>query len=803
MKSFHRFTVVVCFVWVVLSANLLAQQLTISGTISDSSGAVPNASVVLRNPIGATTQVTANEVGQYRFAGLQAGAYELTVSRGGFVPATRGLTLAGESRTVDITLEVGGISSSIDVTDVAGRTTGSGMDIPNRELPSYVVTVTAKTLREQGINDLPAALENVSGVITQVQYGVYEWYTIGGITQQSGNDFLYVDGLALTGNRSMTQLNNIEEVQVLKGPNSILYGGSGAGQGGMVNLIRKKPQGTPVSDIRYRIGRWGLQEITTGVAGPVFGLERLLYRIDASYSHNDGWRDSGANRFNVSPAITWLITSRMRFTAIQAVIRDRYTLDAGVPNTVVNRSGFPFDRKLNPEGDFQLTRDWQNQLVYSWNLTNRLTFTNTFFKRRNRDQYLDAETMRYDAVQDQVNRSYLYFQHNRRPLQNISEFTGDYSPFGMRHRFMVRYDYSDQYNFSYRTGTAPGSNNSDVALPLPPVPVPAFTAGTFVDTAPKYTNFPITRVDYSDNRYKGFVFQDQFNPVRWLGFNVTASPRKYRRQTHNDSYNNGTFLSRGPETQFLNNAKSSYRAGVALVPSESWPLLARIVQPYFSYNSSFNPVNSVQPDGTSLDPIINKSFELGSKWLVLGNRLSILTAVRRIRDRNRPVSIGGGFFEQIGTATTYNGDIDIQGELGGGFSLLANYGYADSMIDKYRTDGVLQTNGGKRFPHAPKHTARLWITKAFRIGNSTTVMASIGNRYVYRYFTNTANTILVPSRGTLDGAVGVRRGKYDVTVNLANITNKKHYFVSQINGGGQLYPGQPSGATVTIGYRFQ
>src|SRR5262249_20911584 len=150
----------------------------------------------------------------------------------------------------------------------------------------------------------------------------------------------------------------------------------------------------------------------------------------------------------------------------------------------------------------------------------------------------------------------------------------------------------DQYNFSYRTGPTPGSSSS-AALPLPPVPVPAFIDGTFVDTAPKYTNFPITRVDYSENRYKGFVFQDQFNPVRWLGFNITASPRRYRRQTHNDTYDNGTFVSRGPETQLQNNGKSNYRAGAALVALESWPRLARIIQPYFSYNSSFNPVNSV------------------------------------------------------------------------------------------------------------------------------------------------------------------------------------------------------------------
>src|SRR5262249_36846404 len=161
-----------------------------------------------------------------------------------------------------------------------------------------------------------------------------------------------------------------------------------------------------------------------------------------SFSHQDGWRQTGSNRLNVSPSITWLINSKMRFNANQTIIRDRYTLDAGLRNELVSLPGMPLDHKMNPKGDFQLTRDWQNQLIFSWNVTNRLALTNTFFKRRNRDQYLDAETMTYDPVANQVNRAYLHFQHNRRPIENIVDATGDYTVLGMRHRFLVRYDYS-------------------------------------------------------------------------------------------------------------------------------------------------------------------------------------------------------------------------------------------------------------------------------------------------------------------------------------------------------------------------
>jgi outer membrane receptor protein involved in Fe transport len=77
----------------------------------------------------------------------------------------------------------------------------------------------------------------------------------------------------------------------------------------------------------------------------------------------------------------------------------------------------------------------------------------------------------------------------------------------------------------------------------------------------------------------------------------------------------------------------------------------------------------------------------------------------------------------------------------------------------------------------------------------------LGGRYVHGYYMNSANTTFMPSRTTMDGAINVTHGSYDLTVNLVNLLDKERYYVSQINGGSQLYPGQPLNATVTVRYR--
>jgi outer membrane receptor for monomeric catechols len=370
----------------------------------------------------------------------------------------------------------------------------------------------------------------------------------------------------------------------------------------------------------------------------------------------------------------------------------------------------------------------------------------------------------------------------------------------MRHRFLARYDYSDQYNFTSRTGDTPGASNANL-LPLPPVPVPAFAAGAFVDTAPIYTNFPISRVDYSDNRFHRVTLQDQIDPVRWIGVNVVVSRPNFDRRARNDSFNNGVFVTAGADTHVANHSRNNYRIGAALRPQESWPVWTRGFQPYFSYNSSFNPVTQIPADGSQLNPVINKSWEVGNKWQGLKGRLSVLTAIRRIQDLNRVVTISAGVFQQVGKASTYNMDLDVNGALGRGFAVIANYGYADSLIERFRTDGLPQTNGGNRFPQAPKHLSRIWLTKSLHLGQESRLNFSLGGRYVRHYFTNTANTAIVPSATTFDGAISLTRRKYDVVVNFANLLNAQRYFVSQINST-QLYPGPPINATLTLRYRF-
>jgi len=596
----------------------------------------------------------------------------------------------------------------------------------------------------------------------------------------------------MTGNRTNSLINNIEQVEVLKGPNAVLYGGASGSLGGIVNIIRKKPQAERLTDVAYKIGAWDTHHAALGTSGQVFNLARLLYRFDTAFQHVDGWRQAGSDRFNATPSLTWVPSDALRVAVHESFSRDKFKLDGGIPYLLLNTlPNYPLDRRFNPSTDFELARDWQNQVVVHANLTPRFQFRNTFFNRSARDQYLDAETLGYNATTNILTRGELYFQHNRRPISNRADLLGDFQTGQLRHRFMVGHAFDNAYNYTNRTGSAPGTSNSGL-LPIPSVNVLDFIKDDFVDPAPTYTNFPRTRVDYSTSRINGGYWQDQIDVTSRLRINLAGRFDHYDRNAHNDTWNNDVFVSEGAATLGKQDAYSDRYGAVYALTQAHWLYAASATQ--------FSPNFQIPADGSTLEPTTARSFEVGHKFETARGRLTATTAFRRVVEENKVISLGAGLFSQAGQASTRALDLDLEGQMGHGVRAVLSYGYADALYDNFRTGNT--DLAGKRQQLGPRHTSRAWGTRSFRLNQLSSVTVGLGARYVGEYFTDSANTITLPSRFTLDGLVSFRIRELDLALNLINLTNNERYYVSNINSGNQFYPGQPFNATLTLRYQF-
>jgi iron complex outermembrane recepter protein len=682
---------------------------------------------------------------------------------------------------VDVTLTVAGISTTLEVTDVAGKATTSRMEIPDADIPVQVSTIPQDILEQQGVNDLVTALRNASGVEAQRFYGLYEYYTVRGFHQ---SDVLLVDGMRLEGNRANTQLNNVQEVQVLKGPSSILYGGGALG--GVINLVRKKPQGTRAYDFSYRGGRFNTHQIAGGATGPLIG-HQVLYRVDASFDHADGWRGAGADRLNVSPAVTWLISEQSRVTVHQAFNHDNFDGDGGVPISITGLKNFDPSRRFSTPYDFGRIHDSQTNVLFNQSLSPKWEIRDSLFYRRQNDQYFITEGLSYDPDLNQIDRYALYFKHHRRPLLNQTDIVGRVNFLGMKHTVLAGYEYQDFFNFTDRT--ADGGDFFPTSISL----------ATLKETQTPFpaSDFNVVRVDYFANRINAFYWQDQIALTKNLMLNVGGRFDDYSRSVHRDPQSNGKTTSRGPETH-LEESAYTYRAGLVYALPENNQL-------YFSSASSFQPVTLLPANGKDLVPETGRSYEFGHRWQGFHGRVHTSLAFYKIERNNVVIAKPQGIYEQAGQQSSKGIDLDVDADLGHGVRLFANYGFTLPRFDNYLQ--LNEDDDGNEFlvdfkGHRPyftqRHAANVWLTKSWRQGFS----ASIGARYLGSMFTNNENTILLGGWTTFSGAVSYRHSFWEASLNAENLFNRQRYFLGA-DYSDQVYPGAPINVFATLRMRFR
>ena len=185
----------------------------------------------------------------------------------GFADKTDQVSVGSGAATLTVTLEVAGIVADVTVQGALTGTAATGKtNLPLRDQPLTVQSVPSYVFTEQATNDVASALQNVPGVYSFTNYGVYEGYTFRGFVDlfpSQANQL--IDGVLQVGNRINPQTVNVDRIEVLKGPSSALYGGGAIGA--TVNIIRKKPSTRPISTTLPPPGNGGWCAVPLAPAG--------------------------------------------------------------------------------------------------------------------------------------------------------------------------------------------------------------------------------------------------------------------------------------------------------------------------------------------------------------------------------------------------------------------------------------------------------------------------------------------------------------------------------------------------------
>ncbi len=761
--------------FLVASPGFAQQQLSISGTVRDeSTGVVPGATVVLTAGGTQVGEATTDGSGVYRFNGLTARSYELSFTMPNYEPMTRNVSLGPDTPPIDVVLSVGRISTTLTVEAVAGRATATRLPVANQDVPAQVTSIPRELIRQQAANTLGEVVKNASGVTAVRQYGAYEQLMIRGFFEPDRDAFnvTLVDGMRFSGNRYATQTYNIESVEILKGPSSVLYGRGAVG--GSVNLILRKPEAAPAYELSYKAGSYNTHQFTGGATGPIGSSGRVLYRVDGSFETSSGWRDAGGDRFGVTPSLTWNISDRSRLSLRQSFTRDRFDGDGTIPYDIVGLPAYKPELNIGLEQDNVLVEDSQTHVLFNQNLSPRWQFRNSLFYQRTSDRYFVTEYSYSEG--NTVYREPLDFHHNRRPFQNQAEVMGRFDGFGS-HVLLLGYEYQ---NDDFRNETSAGDDPCTCGYwweTIAPIDI-----STMVETqGPLDINTVARRRSFTD-RVHAVYWQDQIDVAPQMKLNLAGrfDDYEFSRDTVyvNEPSRNNTV--RQAQTAY------TYRAGIVYSPRFDQQL-------YFGTSTSFSTQPSMGEiyNEADLAPSTGRNYEVGHRWQGWAGRVNTNVAYYHTTRNNLSVFETPIDYTQVGEQISQGLDLDVNTDLGGRTHLIVNYGYNNT---NFEDAGDLN---GKDPRYVPHNTFNTWLRKDWASG----LNASFGVQYVGSRYFNSGNTLLIGDYTIASAAVGYRARAWEWTLNLDNLFDEDQYFLPG-NYTGQVLPGPPFAVSSTIRLRL-
>ena len=268
----------------------------------------------------------------------------------------------------------GGIFSSpkVEGYNADSSTAGSLVDVPNLDLPSSIDVIPEQLRQDQQALQIDELLRDIGGAVKSGNQQYPDDFFLRGFEIQARN---YRKNGFLDPSPTPRDFADVERIEVLKGPASMLYGG---GQpSGMVNLITKKPLDTAMYETGVQFGSYNLQRYTIDATGPIDTGKSLLYRINAAYEDDDSFRDFGfVERTFVSPSVTWVLDDRTTLNWEGEYSNDRRRLDTGLAAINNNPAALPSSRFLGEPTDFQHYFDYRQTLMFThrinedwaWNL---------------------------------------------------------------------------------------------------------------------------------------------------------------------------------------------------------------------------------------------------------------------------------------------------------------------------------------------------------------------------------------------------------------------------------------------------
>lgn len=585
------------------------------------------------------------------------------------------------------------------------------------ETPASIDVIAGETARLRGQNTLAEAVtENATGITTIAAPGNGNGaFASRGFAGPNSIQQLYDGTRLFVGAGTVTfpfDTWNIERIEVLRGPASVLYGDGAIG--GVVNVVTKKPGFTPINAARAAVGSDGLARLAFDSGGPIG--DAVAYRLNLSGNRSDGWMRpegdfrnlavSGALLFQASPDLALTLSHDLGYQEPA-----RYWGSPLVEGRVLNALRFS---NYNVRDAKVTWADNWTQAKAEWTPSADLTIRNTAYRLQSRRHWLDVEQYAFNRGTGLIDRSdYLEIYHQQEQLGNRFDATVKGSLFGFRNAFSAGFDvnhvdFRHTNNFYFDTSTSVPATNYDPGLfPQNGRAIPAYATQTSQASV------------FAEDR---LILTDQLSVLTGVRFDAS--------NLHRDNLQTGAAF--GTSFQGL-----GYRFGLVFAPTPETAL-------YVQYATATDPVGSLISLSQSLAGFrlsTGRQVEVGAKGLALDGGLEWTVAGYRIVKDNLISAVPGQptLSTQVGQQSSQGVEAALSLHLPAGWRLDGTIALLHAQYDAFTqtVDGAAVSYAGNQPIDVPERVANLWISDAFaRDWEARVGLQNVGQ--VYSDFGNTA-----------------------------------------------------------------
>lgn len=665
---------------------------------------------------------------------------------------------------------------------------------PIIDVPQSISITTAEQIEERGWVSIGEIIEYTPGVNTSQGEGHRDAIVFRGV--RSTADF-FIDG-ARDDVQYYRSLYNIEQVEILRGPNALLFGRGGSG--GVLNRVTKKGEfGENFTGGQIAVDTFGEFSVFADVN--FSSSETAAFRFNAAYENLNNHRDLyDGERIGINPTARFALGENTIVDLAYEYANHRRFIDRGIPT---GSDGLPVEALVDvtfgtPEENFNdlEAHIFRANVAHTFSDNWKAVF-NAFYGDFDK-VYANFFNTGYDPATNRVELDGYIDTTVRENLILSGNLVGEFETGGIAHTLLIGGEYintsSDQDRFNSRFDTSVddvangvvdpffGAARTDQAIFFANRPLAlSANAGTLADGRTTTNNFTTDLNDFTlvDIDVFSLFIQDEIELTDWL--NVVVGGRF-------DSFDITVDNVPAADIRTRKDEEFSPRGGVIIKPQENLSI-------YASYSESFLPRSgeqfaNINGANNALDPNRFENLEAGVKW-DFPSGLSMTAAVFQIEQSSPQPNDNDPATLDVIDSEINGFEFQLQGEVLPGWSVFAGYSYLDGE-QQSRTGPT-----GLRPRELPENMFSIWnqFELIDRLG------FGVGLTHQSSSFINNGNTATLPAYTRIDAAAYYDiNNNFRVQVNVENLTDVTYFPNSHATH--QATVGAPLNARFAITGRF-